>query len=145
MDEVVFSWVHQEITGYIYCITFGNHKEGPVKIGYATNIDMRLADLQIGNPYKLYVLAAAPGNIECEKFAHNLLFEHRARAEWFCPTLTVEKFVRRMQAIEKDVRKGHQHQVRDAIKEKSGDCLINIVPGIEEKDLRRILNDEYDT
>ena len=137
-NEVLFSWVKEEITGYIYCVTFGNEYENPIKIGYATNIDLRLSDLQIGNPYSLYVLSVAPGNMNCESFSHNLLYQYRVRNEWFWPTSIVRKFVGHMQNIEKSVRDGYWKQVRHVIQEQSKERLIDIVPGIRAKDLNKV-------
>jgi len=142
-NEVIFSWVRQELTGYIYCVTFGNQYENPIKIGYAVNVDTRLADLQIGNPYSLYTLAVVPGNTACEKFVHDMLFEHKARNEWFWPTIAVKKCIKRIQSIEKAVRDGHWHLVRKVVVEQSRERLIDIVPGINEKDLRKVTSEKY--
>jgi len=135
-NEVIFSWVQQEITGYVYCVTFGNPYENPIKIGYATNIDIRIADLQIGNPYSLYVLTVVPGNQQCEAMAHDRLYKYTALSEWFWPIWEVKKFVNHMQKIERAVRDGHMHQIRQVVQAKSGERLVDIIPGIKETDIQ---------
>ena len=69
---------------------------GPIKIGSATNLTKRLAELQVGNPCELTILASCPGSISQEKRLHALLGTSRVRGEWFAPTEEVQEVVRQM-------------------------------------------------
>ena len=71
---------------YLYLIRCGSR--GPIKIGVAKNVENRMADLQIGNPYKLDLLA----KIQCgskakaydlENRLHRVYARKRIRGEWF--------------------------------------------------------------
>lgn len=62
---------------------------GPVKIGWAVNVDERLATLQTGNPATLHVLGVCAGDVALEAEIHRRLAEHRIRGEWFHPVKQV--------------------------------------------------------
>lgn len=68
----------------VYFIQQG--EDGPVKIGYTTSIQNRLASLQTGSPYELKLLGFYEGTIEQEKTLHQLFAEERINGEWFDPT-----------------------------------------------------------
>lgn len=55
----------------------------PIKIGYATNPDDRLASLQTGSPYRLRILLAVPGSRKHERTLHLYFYESRLVGEWF--------------------------------------------------------------
>lgn len=54
-----------------------------VKIGYAKNVEARLADLQVGSPYDLEILGTVSGGHEEEGRLHTLFYQDRIRGEWF--------------------------------------------------------------
>ena len=93
-----FKWSDAKITGWIYFIEY--HDSGPVKIGYAKNVDKRLCNLQTACPYELRVLVAAPGSIDCETILHAYLSNFMIRGEWFWPVPELQKIVRRLRAFE---------------------------------------------
>ena len=64
----------------IYLVTSGR---GWVKIGTATNIDARLAELQVGCPHRLILLASGPGGTAMEAALHFEFAKYRRRGEWF--------------------------------------------------------------
>lgn len=72
---------------FVYFIRCGDH--GPVKIGKATDLRMRLGTLQVGNPHQLnFVLAIEiePGESnaqDLETMLHRRLRSFRIRGEWF--------------------------------------------------------------
>jgi hypothetical protein len=75
--------------GFIYAV--GCHEY--VKIGIAENVPLRIAGLQIGNPYDLVFLGAwktfRPA--EHELAIHRHLASYRVRGEWFkLPKMTME-------------------------------------------------------
>jgi hypothetical protein len=62
--------------------------KAPVKIGFARNVEARLAELQIGNPRKLIVRAKigpmSPGQAAAlESAFHKKFSTCRLRGEWF--------------------------------------------------------------
>jgi len=56
---------------------------GPIKIGLADDIRVRLRTLQVACPYKLKVLAAVAGGLKREKSFHAQFAHRRLRGEWF--------------------------------------------------------------
>ena len=60
-----------------------------VKVGKSDmHPEERLRDLQVGNPRKLRLLAFTGHIDECR--AHNLLWRHRLRGEWFATEAVLE-------------------------------------------------------
>ena len=94
----MFKWSEQKITGYVYFIQFA--EEGPIKIGYAKSVDIRLRDLQVACPYEIEVLHAAPGNEFCEKALHYAFDDCRIRGEWFYPLRKIHRVISRLRAFE---------------------------------------------
>lgn len=60
-----------------------NGSRGPIKIGTATDVERRIAELAVGNPYgiKLLLAICAPAGIEKELHYH--FGWARIRGEWF--------------------------------------------------------------
>jgi hypothetical protein len=54
-----------------------------VKIGFATDLPMRLRSLQTGNPNALTVLGYVAGTQKAEKAMHRALADARGSGEWF--------------------------------------------------------------
>lgn len=54
-----------------------------VKVGFATDYDKRLADIQTSNPYEITSLGAVPALACDEKHVHQLLKPWRKRGEWY--------------------------------------------------------------
>lgn len=54
-----------------------------IKIGKAVNIEMRMSELQVGNPFPLTLLGTIPGGYDEEKNYHAIFCEARHRGEWF--------------------------------------------------------------
>ena len=63
----------------IYAIRCGQW----VKFGKANCVKSRMADLQIANPYKLTLLAAADWPNDHEALIHAFMRPHHQRGEWF--------------------------------------------------------------
>jgi len=63
----------------IYIVRSGD----AIKVGKANRIDLRLESLQCGNPVKLKLLAAFPGDHELEARFHRWLAPDRIHGEWF--------------------------------------------------------------
>lgn len=81
---------------YVYiieCRIDESSSNNPVKIGYTSNLKKRLAELQVGNPLELILLAATAYDSEeiaAEKEAHyhKLFKRHKIRGEWFDGVVT---------------------------------------------------------
>ena len=132
MDNVTFSWCKEPITGYIYVVSFG--VDSPVKIGYTQNVDHRLGELQVGNPYLLRVEVALPGNERCEGALHEQFYSSWIRGEWFWPTSYIRRVVRKMALLERQFSE-YRHLIRKAVEEQSDERLVDIVPGIKRFDI----------
>lgn len=71
---------------YVYVIAY--HDDGPVKIGIAADPEKRLAQLQIGNPYKLTLYLAddyarRSHAAQAESLIHRCLKSKHLSGEWF--------------------------------------------------------------
>ena len=73
---------------YVYFIQQKLTKSKPVKIGVAHNVERRLSELQVGNPYELSVVAklgpfSEVQAQETEQRLHRQCSKFRIRGEWF--------------------------------------------------------------
>ena len=64
-----------------------------IKIGSASNVQDRLANLQCGSPDKLRVLWSGPGGVKAETIAHREMAASRAHGEWFRPTTAILRLI----------------------------------------------------
>jgi hypothetical protein len=81
-------------------VYFIGPEQGPVKIGFTTNVPQRLARLQAGSPVALTVLAQIDGAQPFdERLLHMEYRAHRLHGEWFerCPEIEAE--IERLAAI----------------------------------------------
>jgi hypothetical protein len=67
--------------GQLYFI--GSADQDAVKIGFATEVAMRLSSLQTGNPSELTFVASVPCTFGAEQHLHRMLKDHRLRLEWY--------------------------------------------------------------
>lgn len=67
--------------GSVYCI--GEKPGGPVKIGHAVDVALRLGQLQTGNHVELVILGTVPGGRAAEAATHSKFSALRIREEWF--------------------------------------------------------------
>jgi len=66
--------------GHVYFIS---SVRGPIKIGFAANVQARLATLQTASPQPLQVLAAIAGTAQAERAIHRHFASLRLEGEWF--------------------------------------------------------------
>lgn len=66
--------------GCVYCI---GPVAGPLKIGWSTDPEKRLSELQTGNAETLVIHAIFPGSQAIERGLHELFADQRLRGEWF--------------------------------------------------------------
>ena len=79
---------------FVYFIRAGNR--GAIKIGWAKNVESRMAELQTGNAFKLNVLTAIPCDskehaIATEQRFHRFFAKQRIRGEWFMGNINFKK------------------------------------------------------
>ena len=81
--------------GFVY---FAQLLGGPVKIGWARNVDRRLKQLQRGLPYDLYLLCSVPGDLGDELRYHRVFADTLIRGEWFHPSPAIVGEVNRLRS-----------------------------------------------
>jgi hypothetical protein len=69
--------------GYVYCISDGEY----VKIGYSTNPQARVAELQTGNARPLRLVYYFAGTEQDEADMHQKYIEQNVLQEWFRPNV----------------------------------------------------------
>ena len=72
---------------FVYFIQAGTIK-GPVKIGYAKDVEKRMVELQVGCPFTLSLIFKLPAKSErhaqaLEAWFHDRWFRRHIRGEWF--------------------------------------------------------------
>lgn len=70
--------------------------EGPepfIKIGYASNVGVRLSNIKVSTPYKVELLASIEGTPQDEAALHARFADHRFRGEWFKPHPEILDFI----------------------------------------------------
>lgn len=67
----------------VYFVQAGEN--GPIKIGIATNFEIRLRDLNVSNPCEVKVLALIRGNKKQERALHKRFAHLHIKGEWFRP------------------------------------------------------------
>ena len=133
MGYFELKWSEVPITGWIYFIEY--HEFGPVKIGYATNIDKRLIGLQTACPYELKVLLGIPGGYECETALHMHFYDERMHGEWFSQTRKIKRLIRKLSQFERvypeflpfardTIKNQTKKRIIDAFNNITFDCII---------------------
>lgn len=77
--------------GYVYFIRSG--PTGPIKIGWALDVEQRINTLQTGNPEKIELLGYVTGTVLDEMELHRNFDSVRLRGEWFNPAEELLSFV----------------------------------------------------
>jgi hypothetical protein len=65
----------------VYFVQAGD--DGPVKIGFSTDTQRRLKELQTASPAPLKLLAQVIGTPAIEAFVHKVLRKKHVRGEWY--------------------------------------------------------------
>lgn len=74
-------------------VYFIRGSDGFVKIGWSTNVQQRIADLQVANAGQLELLLQIPGDWRDEQNMHALFDEYRMSGEWFRYGSRMKSFV----------------------------------------------------
>jgi hypothetical protein len=70
-----------------------------IKIGFATDADERLRNLQVANPNPLFLLGTTDGDIERERSLHRRFAGLRIAGEWFRADPSLMWFIRKASPI----------------------------------------------
>lgn len=71
---------------------------GPIKLGRATNVESRLASIQIGHPERLELVVAVRERDVTESQMHQAFAAERIRGEWFSPSPRLLSLLREVSA-----------------------------------------------
>jgi Meiotically up-regulated gene 113 len=72
--------------GYVYCVGEAEGVAPLVKIGYSTNPEARVAELQTGNGRLLFLLGYFAGTMDDESKLHAKYLKDNTLQEWFRPS-----------------------------------------------------------
>ncbi len=120
--------------GNVYFIKAKGGKH--MKVGYATNVERRITQLQTGNPRRLKVIAVVPGTRQLESAYHQILAPYRAVGEWFCLEGKVRTLLRFLEAGARPADIGSLCALLDFEPEK---LWLNEVKGVQRENRERAL------
>ena len=72
--------------------------EGPIKIGWSTDIRRRLEECQSGSPVRLRILVAVRGEEDDERILHHQFAKYRLHNEWFEPHTDLLSYIERLKS-----------------------------------------------
>ena len=79
------------LTGWVYFIQA--ERSAAIKIGFATDVSKRIAQLQTGTHEALVLIGLLPGTVRDEKALHRRFCHYRIRSEWFEPSGELLDFI----------------------------------------------------
>jgi hypothetical protein len=77
--------------------------DSPIKVGTATDVRVRIKDLQTGNPRPLRLRAVLPGSYDLEHVLHKELAGYRMVGEWFDDQPSIEWFLERVNDLAEEM------------------------------------------
>lgn len=94
-------------TGYVYAVRAVTI--GRIKIGYSTDPEVRLCNMQVGSPDILEIIATWPGTEQEERRLHRHLHQWRIHGEWFEPSENVLDAIKHCYTNQKtDIKAGSE-------------------------------------
>lgn len=78
---------------YVY---FLGWPDGPIKIGFARDLQRRWQEIQIACPYPIFIWAVTEGSERDERRYHHQFRAHRLRGEWFERAVEIEEEIARL-------------------------------------------------
>ena len=69
------------MSGFVYFIV--PEDDEFMKIGFAADVESRIAQLQTGNPRRLQLVAAVSGTLRLEQEFHRIMRPYRTSGEWY--------------------------------------------------------------
>lgn len=88
--------------GFVYFVRAGDF----IKIGFAVDVQRRIASLQTGSPMPLTLLATTPGTLDSERAYHKRFDELWERGEWFRAVDPLVSFVDGMRTMQAEAPRG---------------------------------------
>jgi len=82
--------------GFVYFLQSG--QDGPIKIGYTTDIQKRIKALQTAHPFPLKLLLVINGNVDDESKLHKKFNSLRLCGEWFSPDEKLLQYIEKLKA-----------------------------------------------
>lgn len=82
--------------GFVYFLQSG--QDGPIKIGYTTDIQKRIKALQTAHPFPLKLLLVINGNVDDESKLHKKFNSLRFCGEWFSPDEKLLQYIEKLKA-----------------------------------------------
>lgn len=86
---------------HVYFVQVG---DGPIKIGFASDISKRIGELQIANHEQLHLRALIAGGRAKEAEYHLRFAQHRISGEWFRPAAAILQEIIRIYQFSADAR-----------------------------------------
>jgi hypothetical protein len=71
-----------EAVGFIYFVEIAA-EDRPVKVGFATDVKVRLNNINVNSPFKISVVAKDRAHHNIEAALHDILSRDRIKGEWF--------------------------------------------------------------
>lgn len=128
----------------VYFVQAGSKNNSPVKIGYTQDIDRRLAEIQVHNPYPVSLLFTLPCESldqakKLERFLHRQLYKHNhLHGEWFLlGNISIPKLLDKFNTSHKHLNYDTEVSKQSA---KSSGLSINSLKKENEKLKKRILH-----
>ena len=103
---------------YIYFIQQGD--DGPIKIGYSTDVTERIRRMRTCSPYEIYIRLVISGNLDFEKNIHKKFKKYKMRGEWFQNTKEIREYIKSLGGVLSIDNKG------DSIYPEFGDKVVII-------------------
>lgn len=75
-------------------------ENGPIKIGFATNVVRRMWELQVNSPDRIQALGTIEGDQTAERALHRRFSEDRISGEWFRPSSALLSLVETASPVE---------------------------------------------
>jgi hypothetical protein len=79
------------VNGYVYFVQMGD--DGPIKIGFATDVQARITTLQTSSPHELVLRKVVPGTVAKEREFHQRFAQTRLKGEWFKPSSALSEVI----------------------------------------------------
>jgi T5orf172 domain len=79
----------------VYFAQAANDPDGPIKIGFSSDVQVRARNLSAGSVGGVVILATVPGGMEVESYLHEKFADLRIRGEWFANGAELREFVER--------------------------------------------------
>jgi hypothetical protein len=113
--------------GFVYFVQSADGV-GPIKIGFAQDVDRRLAAIQTGSPVPLRVIAFFAARRTDGTALHQMFREHRLHGEWFIPVPELVAIVdQHRSALAGEVHEAEADETRGILRQREAQRLYDQV------------------